>query len=162
MTTPEAWPRPWPRVSPPPTCPPSTCCCCSAPPHSAATGPWAPYPSYTPSQVGPGGGGDVFTVFRICNILKRIWILGSVHWITDSRYCSFPQKLSRFQQKNNFFCLSLTKVVQGTFTSVFKDKKCLSQKTGCNKGFSNFFLLNDGRIRILEPKNLRIRNTVDL
>jgi hypothetical protein len=98
------------------------------------------------------------TVFRIRNILVRIWIRGSVPWTcgfsSESRSCfGYPAIFE-------FFCLLL---FEGTFTSFSKDKKSQNSR---NQGFSYYFCLmiegsgfgplsngsGSGR-----PKHLRIR-----
>ncbi len=77
------------------------------------------------------------SVFQIPDILIRIRILGSVHWITDSDPALF---VSGFQDanKNNFFCKFFAYYLGTTFTSVFNDNKTLrSQKKSWNQGFLN-------------------------
>jgi hypothetical protein len=79
----------------------------------------------------------------ICDILRRIRILGSVHWITDKDFDQdldpilillSPQWLSRCQQKLSFFAYYL--LIEATFTSVFKDNKSLRSHALKSRFFS--------------------------
>jgi hypothetical protein len=89
-------------------------------------------------------------VFRIRDVLIRIRILRSVHWITDPNPVSFKRVAKRL------FCLLLT---VGTFTTVLKVNKFpRSHKTEEKK--SRFFLiclLVVRRIQIRTHTRIQIR-----
>jgi hypothetical protein len=101
-------------------------------------------------------------VVRIRDILIRIRIVGSVHWITDPDPAPDPALfVNDFQDANKtkkiFLKFCLLHTVGSTFTPVFKDNKSLkSHKTVEIKVFL-YFLLVDGRTRI-RYKLLRIRD----
>ncbi len=85
-------------------------------------------------------------MFRLLDILKRIWILGSPHWITDldpDPALLVSTVAFKVITKNNFFCLLL---IIGTFTSVFKDNKSIRSHKTCNDGSRSW-----------RPKNLQVR-----
>ncbi len=102
--------------------------------------------------------------FLLCSVVDP-WHFGTDpdphRWVIDSDLDP-ALFVSGFQdvKKISFFYVFFT--LEGTFTSVFK---VIKKSQNCrNQGFSYFFLLDNGRTRILEAQNIkslqiRIQNT---
>jgi hypothetical protein len=91
------------------------------------------------------------TLFRISDILIRIRILGSVHWITDPESDpalfdgGFQMPTKNGVLKKDLFCLFLT---VGTLASVLKDSMSLRSHKTVEIVVVLLFLLVDAWIRI--------------